>query len=195
VLLSTIHRVKGREWPRVIVFGASAGLLPHRLSDDIEGERRVFHVAITRGKDRVVVIAPDETPSIFVAELDGTRRHEPAATQRRADTSPRRESSEKSRRPGRARTGATDPAVPAGPPSPARAAAEQALRSWRRAAASRDGVPPFVILSDRELVGIAERRPATLRELSRCPGIGPIRLDRWGDEMISVLDGASTAEP
>jgi ATP-dependent DNA helicase RecQ len=52
-----------------------------------------------------------------------------------------------------------------------------------------------VILSDRELVGIAERRPATLRELSRCPGIGPIRLDRWGDEMISVLDGASTAEP
>src|SRR5690606_40497873 len=48
--LSTIHRVKGREWPRVVVFGATEGLVPHRLSAGPaahEGERRVFHVAIT----------------------------------------------------------------------------------------------------------------------------------------------------
>ena len=32
VTLSTVHRVKGREWPRVAVFGASDGVMPHRLA-------------------------------------------------------------------------------------------------------------------------------------------------------------------
>ena len=57
VTLSTVHRVKGREWPYVIVIGAKSGLFPHRLSEDIEEERRVFHVAVTRGGTEVVVIA------------------------------------------------------------------------------------------------------------------------------------------
>ncbi|HEX3948136.1 MAG TPA: ATP-dependent helicase, partial [Acidimicrobiales bacterium] len=78
VLLSTVHRIKGREWDRVVVFGASAGQFPHRLSDDEEGERRVFHVALTRGRQQVVVMAAEEAPSIFVAELDGSRSHSPA---------------------------------------------------------------------------------------------------------------------
>ena len=56
VTLSTIHRVKGREWDRVVVFGASDGLMPHRLADDIEEERRVLHVGITRGRSRVLVL-------------------------------------------------------------------------------------------------------------------------------------------
>jgi len=47
VLLSTIHKIKGREWEHVVLYGASLGLLPHRLSEDEEGERRVFHVALT----------------------------------------------------------------------------------------------------------------------------------------------------
>src|SRR5690606_23221585 len=55
VTVSTIHRVKGREWDRVVVFGVSEGLLPHRLSDDVEEERRVLHVGITRGRSHVTV--------------------------------------------------------------------------------------------------------------------------------------------
>ena len=42
VLLSTIHRIKGREWDHVIIFDASRGLFPHRLGNDEEGERRSF---------------------------------------------------------------------------------------------------------------------------------------------------------
>ena len=47
VHLSTIHKIKGREWPYVIVYGASKGLFPHRLSDDEEGERP----RLSRGTD------------------------------------------------------------------------------------------------------------------------------------------------
>ena len=42
VLLSTIHRIKGREWDHVIIFGRVRGLFPHRLGNDEEGERHVF---------------------------------------------------------------------------------------------------------------------------------------------------------
>ena len=77
VLLSTIHRIKGREWDHVVIYGASQGLLPHRLSDDEEGERRVFHVALTRAIRQVLVLVNADEPSPFVAELDGTRPHSP----------------------------------------------------------------------------------------------------------------------
>ena len=56
VTLSTIHRVKGREWDRVVVFGVTDGIVPHRLAEDIEEERRILHVGITRGRQRVLVL-------------------------------------------------------------------------------------------------------------------------------------------
>ena len=55
--LSTVHRIKGKEWGQVLVVGASSGLFPHRLSDDVEGERRIFHVALTRPRRQVVLLA------------------------------------------------------------------------------------------------------------------------------------------
>src|SRR5205807_8407371 len=73
VHLATVHRVKGREWGRVVVFGADAGLFPHRLSVDAEEERRIFHVGITRARGQAVVLADAAGPSPFVEEL-----HRPA---------------------------------------------------------------------------------------------------------------------
>ena len=55
VELSTIHRVKGREWPCVVVFGVTEGLMPHRLSVDVEEERRVLHPLV---RDAVVIQRP-----------------------------------------------------------------------------------------------------------------------------------------
>ena len=96
VTLSTIHRVKGREWDRVAVFGVADGIVPHRLAEDVEEERRVLHVAITRGRHRVAVLADRTRPSPFLAELAGTAPHRPApppveptrARRRRVDRRP-----------------------------------------------------------------------------------------------------------
>ena len=68
VTLASIHAVKGREWPHVVVHHATSGLLPHRLAWDIEEERRVFHVGLTRGVESVTVVTA-EPPSPFVAEM------------------------------------------------------------------------------------------------------------------------------
>lgn len=71
VTLASVHAVKGREWPHVVVHHATSGLMPHRLAWDPEEERRVFHVAITRCAQSVTVVTGDP-PSPFVAEMGGT---------------------------------------------------------------------------------------------------------------------------
>ncbi len=68
------------------------------------------------------------------------------------------------------------------------ATAESALRTWRTERARTDGVPPYIVASDKHLRGIALARPATPVELIACDGIGPAKLERYGDEILAVLD-------
>jgi DNA helicase-2/ATP-dependent DNA helicase PcrA len=74
VTISTVHRVKGREWDVVVIVGLRAGLVPHRLCDDREEERRVLHVALTRARQHLVLVTDPERPSPFLPELTGTIR-------------------------------------------------------------------------------------------------------------------------
>lgn len=56
VTLSTMHSAKGLEFRVVFVIDANEGLTPHHkaaLPDDIEEERRLFYVAMTRAKERL----------------------------------------------------------------------------------------------------------------------------------------------
>lgn len=54
VLLMSIHRSKGLEWPRVFVGGFNEMILPHAKGDP-EEERRLAYVAVTRARDELVV--------------------------------------------------------------------------------------------------------------------------------------------
>ncbi|HET6951958.1 MAG TPA: ATP-dependent DNA helicase UvrD2, partial [Acidimicrobiales bacterium] len=185
VVLSTIHRVKGREWPRVAVYGVSEGLMPHHLSQGraaVEEERRVFHVAITRGIGRVAVLADASRPSRFLDELDADATADELAAASAEAAEAERAAAAPPSRPGRA---GRAPVPAASGPEAARV--EDALRAWRKDRSRADGVAAFIVLSDRHLVGIAERRPATSRELSACPGIGPAKLAAYGDELLEVV--------
>ena len=69
VRLSSIHRVKGLEWPRVLIYGVDNGLFPHRLAEDEEEERRILHVGITRCTRSCAVLASPKGSSFFLAEM------------------------------------------------------------------------------------------------------------------------------
>jgi len=242
VTLSTIHRVKGREWDRVAVFGVAEGIVPHRLAEDIEEERRVLHVGITRGRHRVAVLVDRARPSPFIDELLGTAPH--TAPPRRSTVEVTPSTTARAARTGAAAAGSSGPegieadeglavtvlggyrgtireldgrtvlvhttaggvlrvrygervehdgrkavlVPPAklwGPP----AAVETALRAWRTQRAQVDGVPAYIVVNDRHLRGIALARPTTSAELVACDGIGPAKLERYGDELLAVIDG------
>jgi DNA helicase-2/ATP-dependent DNA helicase PcrA len=186
VVLSTIHRVKGREWPRVVIFGATDGIMPHRLSDGraaLEEERRVFHVAITRAIDRLEVLADASRPSPFLAELDRD------ATPAELEAEPVADGSSRSRQ--RPTDVPARPTAPAAPADPGTLRLEAALREWRRTRSRADGVPAYVVIHDRHLTAIAERRPMDRAALAACPGIGPAKLAAYGDELVSLVRNIS----
>jgi DNA helicase-2/ATP-dependent DNA helicase PcrA len=229
VTLSTIHRVKGLEWDRVVVFGASEGIVPHRLAEDTEEERRVLHVGITRGRQRVLVLGDRSRPSSCLAELDGSAPHgvvpprraapEVAAPAKRAVDDIRSLPAEVGLRlqvlggyegvvdeidddgvrmvldgggsvavrfGERVRHDGTRHALRR-PVSPVADEVAAALKAWRTERSKADKVPAYVVLSDKHLQGIAERHPADLGQLRGCPGIGPAKLEAYGDEILAIL--------
>ena len=191
VTLSTIHRVKGQEWPTVIVFGAHDEAFPHRLATDIEEERRVFHVAITRASATAIILTDESRPSPFAAELSGSRPHLPLRGRLEPAVPPPvdgRPASSSRNRSGLAAARAT---VVGPEPDPV---IWDALRAWRLEVSTRDGVPAFVVMSNKHLQMIGARRPQSLEELRQCPGMGPTKLERYGDELLSVIEAVPTQE-
>ncbi|HWW52324.1 MAG TPA: HRDC domain-containing protein, partial [Acidimicrobiales bacterium] len=234
VVLATIHAVKGREWQHVIVYGVSAGLLPHRLANDIEEERRVFHVAITRCSSSVTVV-PGHPPSPFVDELTEewlptrppVRGSAGSITPPSAGPRPPEEPTviavvdldvEHGGHRGKV-VRVTDEGVllqveqvtvqvaygsmvrvrpPVGGrlarlvPQPLPTAvihrASDALRAWRLARSRALGKPAFVVFSDATLDALAAAMPASTNGLSKIKGIGPAKLESYGDEILAVLD-------
>jgi ATP-dependent DNA helicase RecQ len=77
--------------------------------------------------------------------------------------------------------------------TPEVAARFEALRSWRLEVARRTELPPYVVFHDRTLAEIAHRRPASAGALATIAGVGPVKLERYGDAVLAVL--REVAEP
>lgn len=75
----------------------------------------------------------------------------------------------------------------------------QSLRQWRAERARKDGLPPYLILTNREIVAIVHTRPASHAALEALEGLGPGRVKRFGDAILAHLEAhdatASRAAP
>lgn len=60
VNLMTVHASKGLEFDTVFVIGAAQGIFPSKKTQNIEEERRLFYVALTRAAERLIVTWPRE---------------------------------------------------------------------------------------------------------------------------------------
>ncbi len=70
-------------------------------------------------------------------------------------------------------------------------AAFEALRAWRLRRARTDDVPAFHVFHNSTLEEIAARCPRSLAELAAVSGVGPAKLERYGEEVLAALGAAA----
>jgi ATP-dependent DNA helicase RecQ len=61
------------------------------------------------------------------------------------------------------------------------------LRELRKELAERQRVPAYIVFSDKVLLEMVVRRPATDSELLAVPGVGPAKLERYGEAFLTAL--------
>lgn len=206
VTLASLHAAKGLEWDAVFLVGLSEGLVPISFADTpaaVDEERRLLYVGITRAREHLSLSwstartpggRANRKPSRF---LDGLRPDSVASSAARGrGAAPRR----KAAVPASCRVCGSMLASGAErkvgrcsqcPPS----YEEQtfnALREWRKDVAQSSDVPAFVVFTDATLTAIAEARPSSLEELAKLAGVGPSKLERYGEAILAVLTESST---
>ncbi|MFE5311040.1 ATP-dependent DNA helicase UvrD2 [Isoptericola sp. NPDC056605] len=176
VTLASLHAAKGLEWDAVFLAGVSEGLMPISLAETDEAvaeERRLLYVGITRAREHL--------------ELSFARSRNPGgrATRKRTrfldglwpdDPSDRRGRGRAVR--GQARqqlTGEHDVAL------------FDALREWRLSVARETDKPAFTVLGDSTLAAIAELKPTSVAQLARVNGVGPAKIDRYGQTILAIV--------
>ncbi|WP_435612362.1 ATP-dependent DNA helicase UvrD2 [Streptomyces sp. bgisy159] len=220
VTLASLHSAKGLEWDVVFLVGVAEGMMPityARTDEQIEEERRLLYVGVTRARERLHVSwalsrspggRPSRRPSRF---LDGLRPGSGAAQGRGANgtgagvergmpgmstgstAAPRRTR----RTPARCRV-CGRPLTDGGElkllrcedcPSDMDEGLFGRLLAWREVQARRNGQPAFCVFTEKTLMAIAESVPDEPGDLARIPGVGMRKLKRYGADVLAICAG------
>ncbi|WP_026161529.1 ATP-dependent DNA helicase UvrD2 [Corynebacterium ciconiae] len=196
VTLATLHAAKGLEWDAVFVVGLVEKTLPisHAIksgNEAIEEERRLFYVGITRAREHLFC-------SWALARKEGGR-----ASRKRSrfldvvvpevdisSVPPRSRRSKRCRVCGKSLMTPQDKVAGRHEdcPSGADAAIFERLKQWRRAEAEDLNAPAYIVFTDATLTAIAEEMPATKAELLDISGIGPMKVEQFGESLLQLLD-------
>ena len=183
VEISTFHRSKGLEWSVVHVAGLEQGLVPIAHAKDsnaIAEERRLLYVALTRAKDRILCSwannrhfsgnkrKRDPSPWLFNIERAIQNLDKPL-TQKEQITKVKS-----------ARRKKTKNDLP-------ETQQVKDLKEWRLSMSRASDVPAFVIFNDETLRDLVDVQPTNLDELLRIKGIGPVKAERYGKEIIELV--------
>ncbi|HUQ43582.1 MAG TPA: UvrD-helicase domain-containing protein [Candidatus Limnocylindria bacterium] len=197
VNLLTYHRAKGLEWDAVFLPALEEGLLPIRQAKEdaaIDEERRLLYVGITRAR-RHLALSWAARRTATAGGKEGVRK-----PSRFLDLlEPPRLGGRTLARPASSgglprRIAALEPRD-GDPGTDVDSGILEALQRWRRDRARADAVPAYVVAHDATLFAIAEARPTSLTALARVKGMGPMKVERYGPDLMEILTGGEPGHP
>ncbi|MBA2608647.1 MAG: ATP-dependent DNA helicase UvrD2 [Actinobacteria bacterium] len=201
----TFHRAKGLEWPVVMLAGLEKGLVPigHATTPAAEAEeRRLLYVALTRAREVVRCSWAERrtfgsrsvprNPSPYLDAIEMTislldRGYAPEDL--RAKIAAERDRLAQLR-PARKASGTRGVPIAGANADPD---VLTALKAWRSQAARTAGVPAYVIFHDTTLAALAEAVPYDPGGLLTVPGIGPVKVERYGVDILRVIAESRSA--
>ena len=183
VTLATVHSIKGLEAKAVFVIGCTGINFPCKSSehpimelikaedyDKEEEERRLFYVALSRAKSELYLTYSGKNHTRFINQkmleiMDHNNINTPEvenkilANYQSSSKNVNRELDTFSK-----------------------------LKVWRSELSKKLNLPAYIIMHDKTLMDIASNNPITLEELSKISGIGPAKLERYGKEIIDIIN-------
>lgn len=189
VTLATVHRTKGLEWDAVIVAGLEDGHFPVQqalsVPEQLAEERRLLYVAITRARRRLLLTRAEHR--LGNGGKPVRRRRSRLLAEAAPEPPPRA-----------ARRAAPAPSGSGGAANTGLAlddsgqALYERLKSWRLDVARSEAVPAYVVFANSTLAQISAARPGDHAALAAISGVGPAKLERYGDQVLAVVAGDAT---
>ncbi len=206
VTLASLHSAKGLEWDTVFLVGLTDGMMPITYAttpEQVAEERRLLYVGITRARTRLVFSyartrnAGDRRtrqPSPFLRALGTGFADEDHATPARTARS---RAPASCRGCGRALTTPTERKLRHCAHCEVDIDLElfESLRTWRKQTAEDAAVPAFVVFTDATLTAVAMEHPTSESALRRIPGIGQVKVERYGSALLDVVRRHASQTP
>nr|WP_244615866.1 ATP-dependent DNA helicase UvrD2 [Stackebrandtia albiflava] len=202
VTLASLHAAKGLEWDAVFLVGLAEGTLPTsraRTAAQLEEERRLLYVGITRAKTRLFLSygltrssgGRNREGSSFLAGYGFASTAEPAPPSAKPRRRKRDAGPVLCRVCGATLTDGRSRKLGRCPDCPSTMDEDlfDRLRQWRKDTATAAGVPAYVVFTDVTLTAIAERSPRSEAELVSIAGIGARKLEAYGAAVLAIVAG------
>lgn len=197
VTLATFHAAKGLEWDAVFCAGVQDGTLPITYADrdaTVEEERRLLYVGMTRARVDLTVTwaaarnpgqAARRQPSRFLTPLLPEGEQKQPGGRARSKVARCRECSQPLGTAAEKKRGRC-----AHHPVRYDEGLFERLKTWRLERARDDEVPAYVVFTDATLELIAEHKPKNEGALRAINGVGPSKIEKYGDAVLALVSAA-----